>query len=88
MQNFSRRRTRENEQDDNDGDGAHGIIPAEVSEELVASVKKMGMDQDVPNVSQMTQPISLARVLGINSFMGFGYYWPRRRSLKRIRLAT
>jgi len=49
--------------------GGHKGIPVAISEELVAGVKRMGMDQILPDLSAQASPSSPERVSGINSFV-------------------
>jgi hypothetical protein len=65
-----RRRYREEEREAGDATfGAHMGIPIEISEELVAGVKKMGMDHVLPDLNQQPLPASPERVSGMNSFV-------------------
>lgn len=62
-----RRRYREEEREAGDATfGAHMGIPIEISEELVAGVKKMGMDHVLPDLNQQPLPASPERVSGMN----------------------
>ncbi|RLN18742.1 hypothetical protein C2845_PM02G38380 [Panicum miliaceum] len=61
----NRRRCREEEREAGDATfGAHMGIPIEISEELVAGVKKMGMDHVLPDLNQQPLPASPERVSG------------------------
>ena len=68
-QNQNIRRFREEEHAASVTFGAHIGIPVEVSEELVAGVKWMGMDQVLPDLNDQVPPFSPERVSGINSFV-------------------